>query len=112
MPDGAAAVRAVRSGRFALATMDLRMPGMTGRQTLALLRQLAPEIAVVVVSGYVTPAESNACLALGAVAIVHKPFEVESLLRVLRRAREEPHPSDAHAPVSPSDPPAGTERPG
>jgi CheY-like chemotaxis protein len=97
VPDGASALRAVRAARFEAATLDLRMPGMDGIETLKELRRLFPDAAVVVVSGYVTPAEADACLALGAFAIVHKPFSVEELVDAIARAQERETRDTPHA---------------
>lgn len=87
--DGAAALAAAQSERFNLATIDLRMPGLSGRETLAALRRVAPRTAAIVVSGYVTTDEARACRALGAFAVVAKPFNVDALVRILELAREE-----------------------
>lgn len=84
--DGAAALAAVKRDPFALATLDLRMPGMSGRETLVGLRAIAPDMPVVVVSGHVTPAEAQACVAHGAFAIVRKPFSLKVLLATVERA--------------------------
>jgi CheY-like chemotaxis protein len=91
--DGRTALAAATRERFEVATIDLRMPGMSGRDTLAALRKQAPEIAVVVVSGYVTSAEADACLALGAVSILRKPFTLDRLLEVLHQARSRSRPA-------------------
>jgi CheY-like chemotaxis protein len=86
VPDGETALAAARSTRFDLATMDLRMPGMSGREALAALREIDPQLPVLVISGYATPEEATACLALGAIAVVSKPFGVASLLERIDRA--------------------------
>jgi CheY-like chemotaxis protein len=87
--NGASALAAAQAERFDLATLDLRMPGLSGRETLAALRQVSPRTAAVVVSGYVTQSEAQACRALGAFAVVSKPFNVDALVRILELAREE-----------------------
>jgi len=61
---------------------------MGGPETLVELKKVARDLADVIVSGYLTPAEAERCLALGAFAVVRKPFSVEDLLGTLRRARD------------------------
>jgi CheY-like chemotaxis protein len=83
---GLQALLAAQRTRFDLATMDLRMPGMGGREALRELRALDPEIQVLVVSGYATPEESEACMALGAYAVVRKPVDLDRLLALVEHA--------------------------
>ena len=50
---GQAAVEALRLGTaIDLVLLDLSMPGMSGQEALALLRDLRPDIRVVISSGY------------------------------------------------------------
>lgn len=86
--EGDAAVRALQSTRFDVVTLDYRMPGKSGLDTLAELKHAAPGMPVIMISGYMTAADAQRCLALGAFASLAKPFAVENLLMVLRRARE------------------------
>lgn len=85
-PDGATALDSARRTSFDVAILDLRMPGLSGRETLAELRQVDPSVATIIVSGYVTPEEAQHCRALGAMAILHKPFGIDALLAAIRRA--------------------------
>ncbi|HVI74557.1 MAG TPA: response regulator [Anaeromyxobacteraceae bacterium] len=85
--DGATAVRTVRTAPFDVVTLDFRMPGMGGLETLSELKKTAPRLPVIIVSGYVASAEVRTCHALGAFAVIRKPFELEDLLAVLHRAR-------------------------
>jgi CheY-like chemotaxis protein len=83
---GLEALSAAHGSRFDLVTMDLRMPEMGGREVLGQLRALDPDIPVLVVSGFTTPEESAACLALGAVAVVRKPLDLVRLLALVEHA--------------------------
>jgi two-component system response regulator HydG len=83
---GLQALSAAQRTRFDLVTMDLRMPGMGGREALSRLRALDPAIQVLVVSGYATPEESEACMALGAYAVVRKPLDILRLLVLVEHA--------------------------
>jgi CheY-like chemotaxis protein len=84
--DSATAVRTVRSSPpVEGATLDLRMPGMG--ETLAQVKSTAPRLPVIIVSGYAESADVEACLGLGAFTVVRKPFELDELLELLRRAR-------------------------
>lgn len=87
-PDGDAAVRALRATRFDVVTLDYRMPGLSGLETLERLKGIAPAVPVIMISGYLRGSDAQRCLALGAFAVVAKPFAVEDLLRTVQRARE------------------------
>jgi CheY-like chemotaxis protein len=95
-PDGQLAVEAVRATHFDVATLDLRMPGMSGRETLASLRAVDPGLAVIIASGYVTDEDRQVCGALGACEVVTKPFSVARLLAVVDSALEARRAAIAH----------------
>lgn len=84
--DGDSALRLLRGGvRPALILLDLRLPGKDAFQFRVEQLQdpdLSP-IPVVVYSGAIDVAEQ--AQALGAVASLHKPIEVDSLLEVVAR---------------------------
>ncbi|MCB9663625.1 MAG: response regulator [Alphaproteobacteria bacterium] len=85
------------SGRDALARLqeqlpdvvllDVMMPGMDGLETLARLRELpgGAALPVVFMTAKVRPAEVESYLAAGAVGVVAKPFEPETLPDEVRR---------------------------
>lgn len=71
-------------GRIHLVLLDLMMPGMPGDEVLMRLRELYPEIPVVVASGYHVEAKEE-LMAGGAVAFVEKPFSRASLTHAIRQ---------------------------
>jgi CheY-like chemotaxis protein len=88
--DGEAAVAALAEGGYALAVLDLRMPGEDG---FAVLRRLAsrpadahPPVVVCTAAG---EAHQEAALRLGAAACIAKPFDVDDLIATVR-----PFPAD------------------
>jgi DNA-binding response OmpR family regulator len=85
--DGAEALTLATSRQFHVATVDLRMPGLSGCEILAALRRLAPDMTIIVISGYVTDTEAAKLRSLGALTIMLKPFRIDSLLCTLRAAQ-------------------------
>lgn len=79
--NGKAALDLVAAGPSAydVVLMDLNMPVMNGRDALAAMRPLAPDLPVVVASGYITEADLDELRNLGAQAILAKPFKVQEL---------------------------------
>jgi DNA-binding NtrC family response regulator len=92
---GELALDRVRDGSFDLATLDLKMPGMSGVQTLAAIRELDPELDVIVVTGFGSYDAAIETLRLQAFDFLTKPFDVgrvlETVARALERRRSRPH---------------------
>jgi PAS domain S-box-containing protein len=87
--DGAEAidcyVRARRRGQpFDAVVLDLTVPGaMGGREAVAKLREIDPEVKAIVSSGYTTDEVLADYRRFGFVAMVAKPYRMEDLQRVL-----------------------------
>ncbi len=85
--DGAAAVAIVERGeRITAALVDMTMPVLSGPETAQALAQLAPDLAIVMTSGY---SEEAAALRLGEVRVggfLQKPFGLDELAQALARA--------------------------
>ncbi len=91
-------VRAVASGERALAAfdaepsafdvvlLDVTMPGLSGLETLALLRARAATLPVVLMSGFSERDVCDTADSLGAQRFLQKPFGREQLAEVLCRA--------------------------
>jgi DNA-binding NtrC family response regulator len=73
-------------GHVAVVLLDVRMPGLDGPQTLALLRQADPEVVCCFMSGHSGPYSAQDLLALGALHVFDKPFRMDELGQKLRLA--------------------------
>jgi two-component system, cell cycle sensor histidine kinase and response regulator CckA len=63
--------------------LDMVMPGMNGKATYLALREIDPNVLVVLMSGYTLNEEVQEILDLGVKAFVSKPYSVESLASAL-----------------------------
>jgi DNA-binding NtrC family response regulator len=86
--NGPEAVEAARTGRFDLALLDLKMPGMDGKQVLEILKQEHKFIEVIILTGHGSVDSAVECTKLGAFSYLPKPYELDKLLDVLRQAYE------------------------
>lgn len=87
--NGAAALEAIEDSLPAIILLDLFMPGMDGMALLRRLRQAAIHVPVVVASGavYATDPDplATGATALGADAVIRKPFSLGELRELLRK---------------------------
>ncbi|MFL5307555.1 MAG: response regulator [Polyangia bacterium] len=94
--DGPAAIEIVRaqSAHIGAVILDLTMPCMDGVETLSALRQVAPDVPVILVSGFGTSRLDDVAgwLAPGTApeAVLRKPFTPEELLSTLQRVMKPP----------------------
>jgi len=88
--DGVAALEVFQREhhRIRLVLLDVRMPRMDGAETLRRLRKLAPNLPVVIVSGFGADKDLETIRAIGVQGVVEKPFTVAELSEAVARALE------------------------
>lgn len=75
--------------RFAVALVDLNMPGMDGLQMLAELDRLAPDTEVILMTSHATLETAIEAIRRGAYDYLRKPFsDIDDVLRSVERACE------------------------
>jgi CheY-like chemotaxis protein len=72
---GAAALVELRAAVPDGAVLDVEMPGVDGRAVLAMLRAEHPDVPVVFLTANPDPVLAEELRALGARAVLHKPFD-------------------------------------
>jgi CheY-like chemotaxis protein len=65
--------------------LDLTMPGLDGVATLRLIRELCPEVKVLVVSGSSTDEVVRRFAGQDVAGVLQKPYDIQSLLDELQR---------------------------
>ncbi len=86
--DGAASLARFRANSYALVMLDLRLPDMHGLDVLRAMRESDPEALVVVMTAYPEVRTAVDCVKAGAYDYLNKPFELDDLKEVVRRALE------------------------
>ena len=84
--NGKDAVALARGESFDLALLDLKMPGMDGREVLQIIKQENEHIEVIILTGHGSLESAVECTKLGAWGYLPKPYELDALLEVLRDA--------------------------
>ena len=82
--DGNQAVLLLDQVKFNLVLSDVMMPGLNGIGLLAHIRSVAPDIPVLLMSGF-TRVEVKEIINLGAVDFIMKPLDLDVLLSKIRR---------------------------
>jgi DNA-binding NtrC family response regulator len=70
-------------------TLDLKMPGLGGPETLSRLREADPELPVIIITGYGSYETAVTALQLRAFDYISKPFDSKKILQVVRTAIEQ-----------------------
>ncbi len=73
-----------RAEAFDLAIVDLKMPGMTGIELTAGLREVDPELPVILVSGNASPEDLDSARRAGVAAFLGKPLAKRRLAEAVR----------------------------
>jgi DNA-binding NtrC family response regulator len=84
--NGKDAVELARREKFDLALLDLKMPGMDGQEVLQIIKQENEHIEVIILTGHGSLESAVECTKLGAWGYLPKPYELDSLLEVLKDA--------------------------
>ena len=86
--NGPEALEIARQQKFDLALLDLKMPGMDGRQVLEKLKAAHQYLEVIILTGHGSVDSAVECTKLGAFTYLPKPYDLEKLLGILRDAYE------------------------
>jgi DNA-binding NtrC family response regulator len=86
--NGSDALEIARTQTFDVALLDLKMPGLNGKEVLEILKREHKFIEVIILTGHGSMESAVECTKLGAFAYLPKPYELEDLLEVLRGAYE------------------------
>ncbi len=85
--------------------LDIKMPGLDGKEVLKILRREYPAARVIMITGYPDIEGAVECMKLGAVDYLVKPFRLDELETLVRKAvkgfKEGPPPTPAPAEETP-----------
>jgi two-component system nitrogen regulation response regulator GlnG len=85
-------LRIIEQGRggVCVVLLDIRLPDSQDLGLLRVLRQLAPECRVIVMTAHGTPELTQEALAIGAYRVVDKPFDLDDMVGLVAEALRPP----------------------
>lgn len=90
--DGKQAIEIAKKEIPDLAMLDIRVPDMDGFEVMDELKKINPEIKCIMLSGFADNYSEYTALKLGAFHYCSKPFKVDELMEVVRKALAETEP--------------------
>ncbi|MCE5264257.1 MAG: sigma-54 dependent transcriptional regulator [Deltaproteobacteria bacterium] len=82
--NGREAVALFKNGKFDLVVTDMKMPGMTGIDVLRVVKDLAPDVPVILITAYGTVGTAVEAMKEGAAEFIMKPFSLDDLEAVVK----------------------------
>ncbi len=86
--NGNEAIEATKREQYDIALLDLKMPGMDGKEVLKILKDEHKYIEVIILTGHGSLESAVECTKLGAFGYLPKPYELDKLLETLKDAYE------------------------
>jgi DNA-binding NtrC family response regulator len=86
--EGKVAIKVAKKGKFDVAILDMKMPGMDGMEVLRILKKKHNFLEVIILTGYGGIDSAVEATKLGAYSYLEKPYDFEKLLEVLKKAFE------------------------
>lgn len=82
---GLAAVAKARKNSYNLLVTDLRLPGISGQETIKKIEKIDPNMKFIIISGYQLDSETDAKIRRGLYSFFEKPFQNEDIVSEVRR---------------------------
>ncbi len=82
----AAALTLLESAGYDLVVSDVKMPGLSGLELLARIKENSPDTAVIMATAFSTAEQAVEAMKLGAYDYIAKPFNVEEIKIIVRNA--------------------------
>jgi DNA-binding NtrC family response regulator len=93
---GEEALEILKSEPVDAITLDLKMPGLAGQNTLSLIRGVDPDLPVIIITGYGSYESAVKALKLRAFDYIAKPFDSKKILNVVESAVEDRRQATMH----------------
>lgn len=88
--DGASALHLIETDPPHVVVLDVMMPGMGGLEVLQRIKELNPQIPVILLTGRSTTKEGLEGMRLGAFDYLMKPLSIDDLIKKMQEAVKHP----------------------
>ncbi len=85
---GTEALQALREAKFDVMVLDLKMQDLDGIEVLKIVRKMAPELPVIILTGHGSRTAAEDGMTLGAFDYLTKPCELNELMEKISLARQ------------------------
>jgi len=85
---GEEAIKKVEGNGFQIILMDIKLPGINGTQAFQAIKRFNPKIVTILMTGYSVEVLVKEALAHGAYACLSKPFSLDEMLTMIKKALE------------------------
>jgi FixJ family two-component response regulator len=86
--NGEEALAKLEEADFGLMLLDLKMPGMDGMKVLRRVREIRPDIKVIIITAHGTIDSAVEAMKLGAVDFIQKPFAPKEIRGLVKRVMD------------------------
>jgi putative two-component system response regulator len=84
--NGYAAIQMVKQIEPDIITLDLKMPGLSGIDALKEIREIAPDVIVIIITGYGTLQSAIEAIRYGVFDYISKPFNVPEIMGIIDKS--------------------------
>jgi len=84
--NGYAAVQMIRQIEMDVITLDLKMPGISGIDTLKEIRSIDPDVMIIIITGYGTLKSAIEAIRYGVFDYIPKPFNVPEIMAIIDKS--------------------------
>jgi putative two-component system response regulator len=84
--NGHAAIQMVQQTQMDVLTLDLKMPGLSGIDTLKEIRVIDPDVMIIIITGYGTLKSAIEAIRYGVFDYIPKPFNVPEILSIIDKS--------------------------
>ena len=83
--DGVSALARIKQEPYELMILDYRLPGISGLTVLEKTQQIRPNLKTIMISAFGNDSTRAKARELGAYAFLDKPFNIDGLVKVVKR---------------------------
>ena len=84
--NGYTAIQMLRQTEMDVVTLDIKMPGMSGIDTLKEIRLIDPDVMVIIITGYGTLKSAIEAIRYGVFDYIPKPFNVPEIMSIIDKS--------------------------